>query len=147
LWDLENLLADPSQPPNNGSDPHFPNSGAVAAFNAAGGTLYNDGAKVPVENVGGEGTADLHWRESVFDNELMTGFVNVGPEPLSAITIASFAAEGYSVNPAAADPYTLPLAALRGSAHPIGMALGRDLARTPLRLLGRDGRVARTLRP
>ena len=70
------------------------------------------------------GTADVHWRESVFDNELMTGFVNLGPEPLSAITIASFAAEGYSVNPAAADPYTLaPRGGARSGRRP-GIALG-----------------------
>jgi hypothetical protein len=147
LWGFEGLLVDPSQPPANGNDPHFPDAATVAAFDAAGGTLYADGAKVPVENTGGPGTADLHWRESVFDHELMTGFVNVGPEPLSAITIASFAAEGYSVDPTAADPYTLPLAAARASGRRSGLALGRDIAPTPLRLLGRDGRVTRTIRP
>lgn len=31
---------------------------------------------VPVENQGGPGTRDGHWREMVFDNELMTGFVS-----------------------------------------------------------------------
>jgi hypothetical protein len=147
LWQAMDLLADPSQPPNNGNDPHFPNAGAVAAFNAAGGTGYNASAKVPVENTGGDGTADLHWRESVFDNELMTGFVNLGAEPLSAITIAAMAAEGYSVNPLAAEAYTLPLAALRASGRRPGIALGRDIARIPLRLLGRDGRVTRTIHP
>src|SRR6188472_3742327 len=32
-------------------------------------------ADVPVENTGGPGTADGHWRESVFRNELMSGFI------------------------------------------------------------------------
>src|SRR5262245_54288774 len=30
---------------------------------------------VPVENTGGAGTQDSHWRDTVFGNELMTGFV------------------------------------------------------------------------
>ncbi len=73
LWDILGLLADPSLPSNPGADPHFTGAAAIAAFNAVGGTLYTDGEKVPVENDGGPGTADVHWRESVFDTELMTG--------------------------------------------------------------------------
>lgn len=72
LWDTEGYLADPSQ--QGGTDPHFTGSLAVSAFDAVGGTSYT-GAKVPVENTGGTGTADGHWRESVFDAELMTGFI------------------------------------------------------------------------
>jgi hypothetical protein len=29
---------------------------------------------VPVENSGGSGTRDAHWRESEFGNEVMTGY-------------------------------------------------------------------------
>ena len=78
-------------------------------------------ASIPLENTGGAGTADSHWRESVFFNELMTGFVNsrasvpVGLlNPLSAMTIQSIADVGYTVNVKAADPYTIP-----GTAAPI----------------------------
>lgn len=63
---------------------------------------------VPVENDGIPGTADAHWRESVFGSELMTGFVNNGGMPLSAITVGSLADIGYVVNPLAADPYVVP---------------------------------------
>jgi hypothetical protein len=63
---------------------------------------------VPVENDGIPGTADAHWRESLFGSELMTGFVNTGGMPLSAITIGSLADLGYTVNPLAADPYVVP---------------------------------------
>jgi hypothetical protein len=58
----------------------------------------------------GAGTADSHWREATFDSEIMTGFVEaVGVTvPLSAITIQSFGDEGYVVNLAIADPYTVP---------------------------------------
>jgi leishmanolysin len=63
---------------------------------------------VPVENNGVIGTADNHWRESTFGNELMTGYVNPGNMPFSAISVGSLSDIGYVVNGLAADPYTLP---------------------------------------
>src|SRR4051794_6205534 len=44
---------------------------------------------VPVENTGGPGTRDSHWREAVFGNELMTGFVGPAGNPLSRTTVGS----------------------------------------------------------
>jgi hypothetical protein len=76
LWELKGLLAGPSR--TGGTDPHFVGPLAIGAFDAKGGAGYVAGAKVPVENTGGPGTADGHWRESVFQNELMTGFLNLG---------------------------------------------------------------------
>lgn len=64
---------------------------------------------VPVENNGVPGTADSHWRETTFGSELMTGYVNYGGMPLSAITVGSLADIGYVVNPLAADPYRVPV--------------------------------------
>lgn len=63
---------------------------------------------VPVENTGGGGTADSHWRESVFRNELMTGFVGDSGNPLSRLTAASLQDLGYQVNMDASEPYNLP---------------------------------------
>ena len=65
---------------------------------------------VPVENLGGAGTAGAHWRETVFGAELMTGFAEGGGKamPLSALTVAALDDLGYTVNYAKADPYTLP---------------------------------------
>ena len=63
---------------------------------------------VPVANTGGPGTADAHWRESVFDNELMTGYIDSGSNPLSAVTVGSLADIGYGVDLAASDPYGRP---------------------------------------
>ncbi|MEV4923620.1 leishmanolysin-related zinc metalloendopeptidase [Streptomyces roseoverticillatus] len=63
---------------------------------------------VPVENQGGPGTRDAHWRETVFVNELMTGFVAGPPNPLSRLTVASLQDLGYAVDMEAADPYELP---------------------------------------
>jgi hypothetical protein len=61
---------------------------------------------IPVENKGGQGTAGGHWRESVFTNELMTGYLNPGANPLSVMSIASMIDLGYAVSLTAADAYT-----------------------------------------
>ena len=59
-----------------------------------------------MEATGGSGTALSHWRESVFTNELMTGWAGPGTSlPLSTVTIGSLADLGYTVNYAAADPF------------------------------------------
>jgi len=67
-------------------------------------------AGVPVENTGGQGTADAHWRESVFVTELMTGYAEMPGTamPISRITVGQFQDLGYQVNYAKADPYTKP---------------------------------------
>ncbi len=100
------------------ADPFFTGALAIQAFLDVGGGAYT-GDPVPIENMGGTGTIFAHWRESVFDDELMTGFINIGANPLSAVSIASLADMGYGVDPGAADPYLLPppgLSALRADA-------------------------------
>jgi hypothetical protein len=144
LWPTDSLLADPSLPPTNGTDPHFIGAQAITAFNGIGGSGYT-GAKVPVEDSGGEGTADGHWRESVFSNELMTGFINIGQNPLSVVTVASLADEGYTVNLDGADPFSL-LLSLRASRRETGLALGRDVLRLPVRKVDHQGRVTEIFR-
>ncbi len=105
LWNAysNNLLVDAGT-----ADPYFNGPAAIAAFDAAGGDVRTD-PKVPVENTGGSGTRDSHWRESAHNAELMTGWIESSgtANPLSAITIASLADLGFSVNMGAADPYTL----------------------------------------
>ena len=64
--------------------------------------------QLPVENRGGPGTADSHWRESVFGSELMTGFISGSTQPLSRMTIASLGDLGYKVSFTTADPFKLP---------------------------------------
>src|SRR5215207_4498866 len=63
---------------------------------------------IPVENSGGSGTRDSHWRESTFNNELMTGFLDSGANPLSRMTIGSLEDFGYTVDYGAADGYNIP---------------------------------------
>jgi hypothetical protein len=61
-----------------------------------------------VENTGGAGTADSHWRETVFQRELMTGFVGDKPNPMSRLTVSSLEDIGYVVDLKKAEPYKLP---------------------------------------
>jgi Leishmanolysin/Bacterial pre-peptidase C-terminal domain len=100
------------------SNPIFTGANATAQYNQIFGT---NAAGVPVEATGGPGTADSHWRETVFTNELMTGWAGPGTNlPLSRVTIGSLADLGYTVNYAAADPYTptsAGLAAARSAAN------------------------------
>ena len=63
---------------------------------------------VPVSNTGGPGTREGHWRESVFGNELMTGFLDGGINPLSRVTVGALEDMGYEVNYDAADDFRLP---------------------------------------
>jgi hypothetical protein len=109
LWDIFGLLR------GGGTDnPTFLGRQARLEYRALGGR-----GRVPVENTGGAGTRDGHWRESVFDNELMTGFLNDGFNPLSRLTIASLADLGYSVALGAADDYALPLGGLQAASSKV----------------------------
>ncbi len=85
------------------TDPRFTGPRAVAEWS----TLGRSG-NVPVEATGGPGTRDSHWRETTFDDELMTGWIGVGTNPLSRVSVASLGDLGYRVSLAAADPYALP---------------------------------------
>lgn len=101
IWQYKGLVTG-----TNGNDPRFTGRQATAAYNQIFGRSENS---VPVENTGGSGTRNVHWRESVFKNELLTGWINQGvANPLSRITVASLADLGYQVNMDAADAYTPP---------------------------------------
>jgi hypothetical protein len=140
VWTLRGLLANASLPPTNGTDPHFTGLQARAEFDAIGGDTYV-GNKVPVENTGGAGTADGHWRETVFENELMTGFINLGANPLSRVTLASLADLGYGVDLGEADSYTLPQVALRAEGGVRKLRLVDDMLEVPIKRIDSSGRV------
>lgn len=95
------------------SNPYFTGTKAYAGWPAAGGTNYYINA-VPVENTGGSGTADAHWRESIMGSEVMTGYSTLGETvQVSVMTIGAFADMGYTVNMSAADAYRVPGPRLR----------------------------------
>lgn len=88
-------------------DPVFVGPSATEAFFAIGGASYL-GDVVPVENQGGLGTADGHFRESVFGHELMTGYIDPSDNPFSLVSLGALQDMGYEVDPAEADSYVLP---------------------------------------
>ena len=171
LWDnFDTLLVNPSLPPSLPADPgvdtHFAGAAAIAAFDAAGGTAYTAGAKVPVDNQANVGSSDAHWREPVLRLELMTPELTPGvTNPLSAITTESLADLGYSVDSSEADAFTLTFSApasltvLGGPASPTAVGapanltapggrvinLRNDIYRGPLRVVDHSGNVIRTV--
>ncbi len=118
IWDLKGLLSGAGS-----GTPTFTGTMASAAFGVLQGT--NVPAPVPVENQGGPGTADSHWNDVLFRNELMTGFVNSsGGNPLSRLSVASLADLGYQVDMNAAEPYALPNIAALAAMGALGPAAG-----------------------
>ena len=127
------------------SDPFFNGSSARGAFLAAAAppTIFT-GNPVPVENSGGPGTRDSHWREAILTNELMTGFISAPgvPNPLSAFTAASMRDMGYVVNDAVADVFTFQAAIMAAGAGPTLQLREAPMA-GPLVVINRQGRAVR----
>ncbi len=125
-WSASGFLTD-----GGGADPIFTGPVSRAQFLVIGGDTYL-GRHVPVENTGGAGTRDVHWRESVFRNELMTGFVNLGSNPLSRVSIGSLQDLGYGVTFTGADVFSVPsaLTELRSPFNTV-IDLGNDVAPIP----------------
>ncbi|CUH39882.1 Leishmanolysin [Jannaschia seosinensis] len=100
LWSRQGLVA------GSGSiDPRFTGMNAAREYARLD---PEGGAHVPIANTGGAGTREGHWRELVFGDELLTGFLSGDHRPLSALSIASFADLGYEVDYGQADDYALP---------------------------------------
>lgn len=115
IWTDRGLLLNPAydskDSPTGSVDPRFTGLSATANCIMVGGHAPQcTELGVAVEGTtGGLGTADSHWRESLFDSELMTGFVESTPNmPWSTMSIGSFQDLGYTVNLLAADTYAVP---------------------------------------
>jgi hypothetical protein len=136
LWDpsLFGLL-------NGGGTPNpiYNGINAIAGCLSLAGGGAACGAGVPVENTGGPGTADGHWRESVFGRELMTGFVNTGANPMSIITVRSLQDLGYTVDVSRAEAYTIG-PALRAAGAPPPQPIDEHVLR-PRGLMDAAGRI------
>ena len=111
LWDAPlNLITNPINTAGATSQPlpGFVGSNARARWTLMGGPASP--ASVPVEGCGGGGTVNGHWRESAFGDEMMTGYISApggGHNPLSALTVASMADMGYSVDMAQAETFVI----------------------------------------
>ena len=167
LWSLGapfpvvNCLQLPSNPGGTLNDTYFSCVGgtryAAAAFDSVGGTSYTGAGQTfgspvhvpPVENCAnspyvyptcGGGTINGHWRQTVFGNELMVGFLPSSPA-LSRVTAASLQDLGYSVNYAATDPYSHAFTAPPAAGAGARVNLGDDIHHGPLYGIDRTGHI------
>ena len=121
------------------ADPRYTGTFGIQGCQAVGGSVACL-SSVPVEGTGGEGTRDSHWRESTFNTELMTGFLDSGVNPISAITVGALRDLGFVVNTDAADPYTIFLNAFRTQASLVAPAPAWENTLRPIGVLD-NGRV------
>ena len=147
VWIHHGLLRNPSSH-DHGADAHFTGPLAIEAFDEKGGSSYDDGGKVPVENRSSGGAADSHWRESVLGHELMTPYQRLGErDPLSLITIQSLADLGYTVRVGLAEWYRVPQPGAAARAAPArAIPYGDDILRGPIAVVDAEGRVIRVMR-
>jgi hypothetical protein len=100
IWTMKGLLQGAGT-----TNPTFTGARAMEEYGRLRGT---GPVAVPVENNGGPGTANSHWRETIFLTELMSGFISEPGNALSRVTVASLADCGYVVDIDAAETYSLP---------------------------------------
>ena len=149
IWGIRDWLQDPSWPTDPDADTHFIGPVTIPAFDAVGGGGYA-GAKVPVESGGEQGSADTHWRESVFGDELMTPYLTGDTQPLSLVTVESMYDTWYEVDLTSADAFSLSSAGRAGMAMPRGpfIDLSNDVADWPIRVGDqKTGRVVKVIPP
>jgi hypothetical protein len=127
VWSRKGLLAGAGT-----TNPTFQGANAMREYGVLKGT---GPAPVPVENRGGGGTADSHWREILFRNELMSGFIAAAGNPLSRMTAASLGDLGYEIDLDAADPYSLANLFDLAEAGAFAVAEEESLALTMLPIL------------
>jgi Leishmanolysin len=89
-------------------NPTFEGPSAMEEYGKLRGDGTGPPTPAPVENEGGPGTRDSHWRESVFRNELLTGRIGEAGNPISHVSVGSLQDLGYVVDMNAAEPYELP---------------------------------------
>ncbi len=119
LWNVAPFGFDRTLRGGTDDNPYFLGKKANVFWNAEGGTL-----ELPIEGDFGPGTRFGHWDEAALDNELMTGFLNLGENPLSRITAGSMRDLGYG-SASVGESYDLPRGtageAAKGSASGEGL--------------------------
>ena len=137
LWTTKGLLLGART-----ADSRFTGALGINACIAMGGMQVCPGS-VPVENTGGSGTADGHWRETTFGNELMTGFVQL-VNPYSSMSIQSMADLGYVVNQLDADAYSIPGFSIQQSRANIltDMSPQWEVVTLPKMMISKTGRLS-----
>jgi hypothetical protein len=139
IWNSLSLLSGAGT-----SDPCFVGADARSAFLESDGGASYAGTPVPVEGTGGVGVADAHWRETVFGDELMTGWLSGGAQPLSRTTLMSLADMGYEIDPSRADPVEIAALRLFGTDPGSDVFLGEDVRAGPVYEVDARGDVVGT---
>jgi hypothetical protein len=103
IWDDKGFLKG-----RGTENPTFEGQSAMEEYGKLRGDGTGPPTPVPVENEGGPGTRDSHWRESVFRYELLTGRIGEAGNPISHVSVGSLQDLGYVVDMNAAEPYELP---------------------------------------
>eukprot|EP00904_Undaria_pinnatifida_P014023 jgi/Undpi1/9751/HiC_scaffold_27.g12207.m1 len=117
---------------------------AVAVYNDLLGDPAGSDADI-IELDGGSGTACGHFDESIFEDELMTGYVNRDGMPLSKMTAALLDDTNYIVDPSMVDAYTLPSRrenSIVTEPAPDAFVLGDIAVDTMIDLIDEDGEVS-----
>lgn len=149
LWTEKGLTAGTCDP-NSGVGsrmPFFTGGSSRQAFLSSLGTgvVWTD-SLVPLEGDGDcfNGTRDGHPSETIFVNELMTGYIDPVSNPLSSVSASFLRDLGLTVNDLAADPYTVPwgLPALRMN-RAGGKHLNEMHVNPPIHMIDRRGRTTR----
>jgi len=121
LWDTQPFF-DRNLVEVTANGPYFSGKKANVFWNAEGGT-----DELPIEADFGPGTAFSHWDEATLNNELMTGFLNLGENPLSRITAGSMRDLGYGSS-SVGESYDLPKGTTGIPAKTAGSGEGIDIA-------------------
>ncbi|KAH9253362.1 hypothetical protein BASA81_008713 [Batrachochytrium salamandrivorans] len=113
LWEAD-LTLDGQPVPSKVGNSVLPGTGGYAylgQYGNQGDLEVGRTGQAVVEDIGGEGTARGHWKESVYDSELMTGFSEGDgvAMPLSRLTLQSLRDLGFTdVDLSKADAYAAP---------------------------------------
>jgi hypothetical protein len=135
LWERFGLLSGV-----NSTDPRFTGSRAADALDDIWGAS-GTGNGVPVENRGGAGIRNNHWRQSVFGSELMSSALAIGANPLSSISVTSLGDMGYTVDVSKADEFSLDVAPQMGAIQTV--QIGTEALLKPMFSVEPSGQVLR----
>ena len=134
LWSYVGLVANAGT-----ADPAYTGQAGIAGCRAIGFTA-TCATSVPIEDCEdlipadtpcGAGQRDAHWKESTFRRELMTPYLSTGSNPLSVMTIRSLEDMRYTVNTAAADPFSVTVGSVSAfGGQPSSLMLTRGWERS-----------------
>jgi hypothetical protein len=96
--------------------------------------------RIEIEDLGGEGTARSHWKESVYDSELMTGYLEGKGKlmPFSLMTAKALEDLGYVIDETNVDEYTLPMRKRKLRSKEGKIPVGNDILNVEVKVLGQE---------